>query len=80
MKTVRMFEKGEHVFIEMEIANVRLAGSTHEYELKDAVTGEFLDNKYHEERLITREEMKKGECKCEKKEQSSRSHRSTTAS
>ena len=80
MKTVRMFEKGEHVFIEMEISQVRLAGSTHEYELKDAKTGEFLDNMYHEERLIPLSEIKKGADVCEKKEQSSRSRRGTTAS
>lgn len=71
MKTVRMFEKGEHVYLEMEITSVRLAGSTVEYELKDAVTGEFLDNKYREDRLLPLEEIKKEKKdKCVKKEQS----------
>lgn len=52
MKTVEMFEKGEEVYIKMQITKVTLRGGVPEYELKDPKTGEFLDNMYTSERMI----------------------------
>ena len=52
MKQVPMYEKGEEVYIKMQITKVTLEGSTHKYELMDPKSGKFMDEQYTFERLI----------------------------
>lgn len=47
-----MYEKGEEVYIKMQITKVTLEGSTHKYELMDPKSGKFMDEQYTFERLI----------------------------
>jgi hypothetical protein len=47
-----MFEKGEHVLVEMEITRVTLESGTHKYSLKFAGTEDYLDKDYTADQLI----------------------------
>lgn len=53
MKAVEMYEKGEEVYIRMQITKVTLEGGVPKYELKDPRTGEFLDELYTFEQLVS---------------------------
>ena len=53
MKSVELFEKGEHILLEFEVTKVSLVGSIPHYELKDPITGEFLDGDYTADRFTT---------------------------
>lgn len=52
MKNVNMYEKGEEVYIKMQITKVALEGGVPKYELKDPKTGEFLDEMYTFDRMV----------------------------
>lgn len=51
-RIVKMFDKGEHVLMEMEISKVELEGITHKYSLKVSGTEDYLKDKYTAEQLI----------------------------
>lgn len=51
-RIVKMFDKGEHVLMEMEISKVELEGITHMYSLKVSGTEDYLKDKYTAEQLI----------------------------
>lgn len=55
-RMVKMFDKGEHVMVEMEIVKVELEGATHKYGLKIYNTEDYLEKKYTAEQLIPMEE------------------------
>ncbi|MBR2805890.1 MAG: hypothetical protein IKE18_03820 [Oscillospiraceae bacterium] len=57
MKAVQMYEKGEEVYIKMQITKVTLEGGTPKYELKDPKTGEFLDELYTFDRMTPAEQF-----------------------
>ena len=55
-RIVKMFDKGEHVMVEMEITKVELEGATHKYSLKVCGTEDYLKDKYTADQLISMEE------------------------
>lgn len=57
-RMVEMFDKGEHVMVEMEITKVELKGATHKYSLKVCGTEDYLKDKYIADQLIPMEETK----------------------
>ena len=57
-RMVEMFDKGEHVMVEMEITKVELEGATHKYSLKVCGTEDYLKDKYITDQLISMEETK----------------------
>lgn len=60
-RIVEMFDKGEHVLVEMEITKVELEGATHKYSLKVCGTEDYLKDKYIAEQLIPIEKPKEQE-------------------
>ena len=55
-RMVKMFDKGEHVMVEMEITKVELEGATHKYSLKVCNTEDYLGKKCTADQLIPMEE------------------------
>ena len=51
MKTVNIFEKGEKVRIDVEVANLVLKGNEIKYELKDPRTGKCFDYVFKEDQI-----------------------------
>lgn len=47
-----MFEKGEHILMELEIDHVTLEGGIHKYSLKVPGAEDYLDKKYTFEQLV----------------------------
>lgn len=52
MRTINVFDKGEHVLMEMEISKVEFEGGVHKYSLKVASSEDYLSKKYVAEQLI----------------------------
>ena len=56
MRTINVFDKGEHVLVEMEITKVEFEGNIHKYSLKLANTEDYLKERYTADTLIPMEE------------------------
>lgn len=52
MRSINIFDKGEHVLMEMEISKVEFEGGVHKYSLKVINSEDYLGKKYVAEQLI----------------------------
>ena len=52
MKEVRVFDKGEHVYLEMEVTKAEYKGGIFKFTLKVPNMEDYLDKEYTAEQLI----------------------------
>lgn len=57
-RTVKMFDIGEKVFIEVEVADISCKKGELKYTLKDPLTSKTFDYLYTEEQMISAEQLK----------------------
>lgn len=61
MRAINIFDKGEHVLLEMEITKIELVGSEPVYHLKAAGTEDYLKDTYKFGKLISMDDSDEDE-------------------
>lgn len=57
MKSVNVFEKGDEVYIKVEISNVSMDNGTIQYELKEPIGGNWLKHWFTADEIIKKEQV-----------------------